>query len=182
METLQLVRVVGGCELSGVHRFEVGPHGDLEAVTLEHAWLDARIESRHRGVRLLRQASRELDFSRCAEPPHRRNSGDDVAWQQAGDHPVGVVENDRVIDGQVERRGDRDRCSHRTSRLRRLHRAILPPHSSADLQICADSSERLTEAARDAPIGHAPTRSHSADRARRYPAPARVATPPRIRQ
>ena len=103
MKTLQRVRVVGGRELFGVHRIEVGPHGDLEAVTLVQARLDARIESGHRGVRLVRQASRELDLSRCAEPPHRRDSGDDVAWEQAGDKPVGVVENDGVVDRQTER-------------------------------------------------------------------------------
>ena len=111
---------------------------------------DAWVESSNRAVCLLREASGELDFSRGTEPTHRRDSGDDVAWQQAGDKPVGAVENDFVIDGQAERCRDRPRCSHRTPRLRRFHRALLAPHSSADLQICANTSERLTGFARDA--------------------------------
>ncbi|HLM18410.1 MAG TPA: hypothetical protein VK549_11355, partial [Acidimicrobiia bacterium] len=79
MKTFERVRVVAPRKLSRLRRFEVGPHGDLKAVTLDDACFDAWIESSDRAVCLLREASRELDFSRCTEPPDRRNSGDDVA-------------------------------------------------------------------------------------------------------
>src|SRR5205814_4683551 len=88
MKTFERVRVVARRKLSRLCWFEVGPHGDLEAVTRDDARFDAWIESSDRDVRLLREASSELDFSRCTEPPHRRNPGDDVAWQQADDKPV----------------------------------------------------------------------------------------------
>ena len=46
----------------------------------------------------------ELDFSLCArEVRHGRDSGDDVAWRQADDEPVGVAEDDRVVDLQAKR-------------------------------------------------------------------------------
>jgi len=32
-----------------------------------------------------------------------RDPRNDIAWRQADDKPVGVAENDRVIDRQVER-------------------------------------------------------------------------------
>jgi hypothetical protein len=32
-----------------------------------------------------------------------RDPGDDVTWRQPDDKPVGVVENDRVIDRQADR-------------------------------------------------------------------------------
>ena len=76
---------------------------DLEAVTHEDAWLDPSVERGNRAVRL-REPLHELNFSLCArEVRHGRDSGDDVAWRQADDESVGVAENDRVIDRQVER-------------------------------------------------------------------------------
>ena len=103
MKTLERLRVVGRRKQSRLHRLEVGPHGDLEAVTHEDAWLDSRLERGNRAVRL-REPFHEFDFSLCAgEMCHGRDSGDDVAWRQADDESVGVVENDRVVDLQVER-------------------------------------------------------------------------------
>ena len=56
------------------------------------------------GLSVCREPLDEFDFSLCArEMRHRRDSSDDVARHQADDEPVGVAENDRVIDRQVER-------------------------------------------------------------------------------
>jgi hypothetical protein len=108
MQTLERVRIVPRGNLSRLHMFEVGQHGDLEAVSHEDAWLDSRFQSSHRAVGL-RKPLNDFKFSRCA---HRRREnsianwrdpGDDIAWHQADDKPVGVAKNDRVIDGQAER-------------------------------------------------------------------------------
>src|SRR5439155_14237603 len=63
MKTFERVRVVTRWKLSRLRLFEVAPHGDLEAVTRDDAWFDAWIESSYRAVCVLREASRELDFS-----------------------------------------------------------------------------------------------------------------------
>jgi hypothetical protein len=108
MQTLERVRIVLRRDLSRLHRFEVGQHGDLEAVSHEDAWLDSRFQNSHRAVGF-REPLNDFKFSLCA---HRRREnsianwrdpGDDIAWHQADDKPVGVAQNDRVIDGQAER-------------------------------------------------------------------------------
>ena len=64
-----------------------------------------RASSAATGLSVCREPLHEFDFSLCARVNvrHGRDSGDDVAWRQADDEPVGVAENDRVVDRQVER-------------------------------------------------------------------------------
>jgi hypothetical protein len=107
METLERVRIVLRRNLSRLHRCEVGQHGDLEAVSHEDTWFDSRFQNSHRAVDL-REPLNDFKFSLCAHRrrehsiANRRDPGDDIAWHQAHDKPVGVAENDRVIDGQAE--------------------------------------------------------------------------------
>src|SRR5207248_845997 len=108
MKTLERMRVVLRRNLSRPHRFEVGPHGDFEAVSYEDAWPDSRFQNSHRAA-VLRQPLNDFDFSlyahRRREDPiaNWRDPGDGIAWQQADDKPVGVAKNDCVIDGQAQR-------------------------------------------------------------------------------
>jgi hypothetical protein len=73
----------------------------------EDTWLDPGVEPGNRAT-CLRQPFHEFNFSLCAHVMARvmrdgRDPDDDVAWRQADDKPVGVVENDRVIDCQAGR-------------------------------------------------------------------------------
>ena len=97
------LRVIGRRKHSRLHRLDVGPHGDREAVTHEDAWPDPSLERGDRAVRL-HQPPRELDFSlRARKLCQGCDSRDDVARRQVDDEPVGVAENDRVSDRQAER-------------------------------------------------------------------------------
>lgn len=108
MKTLERVRVVLWRNLSRLHKFEVGPHGDFKAVSHEDAWLDSRFQNSDRGGGLPEPLN-DFYFSLCA---YRRREdsianwcdpGDDIAWRQADDKSVGVAKDDGVIDGQAER-------------------------------------------------------------------------------
>jgi len=101
VKTPECVRVLGRREHS-TNRFEVGPHRDCKAVTLEDAGLDPRIEYSNRAVSL-GEPSRQFNFSLCApySISYGRDPGDDIARRQAHDKPVGVAKNDRVINRQV---------------------------------------------------------------------------------
>lgn len=107
MKTLKRPRVVRRHKHPGLRGFEIGPHGDLEAVTHEDTWLDPGVEPGNRAT-CLRQPSHHFSFSLCAHVMarvmrDRRDPDDDVAWRQADDKPVGVVEDNRVIDCQAGR-------------------------------------------------------------------------------
>jgi hypothetical protein len=102
MKTLERLRVIGRWRYSRPHRLEGGPHGDFEAVTHKDTRLDPSLERGNRAVSP-RESLDEFDFSLGArEVCQGRDSCDDVAWRQADDEPVGVTENDRVIDRQAE--------------------------------------------------------------------------------
>lgn len=45
-----------------LHRFEVGPHGDFEAVSHDDSWLDSRFQNSHRPVGL-REPLNDFNFS-----------------------------------------------------------------------------------------------------------------------
>lgn len=49
MKMREHLRVIGWRECS-TNRFEIGPHGDCKAVTLEDSWLDPRLESSNGAV------------------------------------------------------------------------------------------------------------------------------------
>lgn len=73
----------------------------------EDARLDPGVERSNRAARL-REPFYKVNFSLCAHVMarvmcHGRDPGDYVAWRQADDKPVGVVENDRVIDRKADR-------------------------------------------------------------------------------
>jgi hypothetical protein len=123
-------------------------------------WLDSRVESSNRAV-VLREPFRNFNFRRQprlirlpAEPARpgshgcqslwRRNPRNDIAWHQADDKAVGVVENDRGVHRQVERRGGRPRCSHRTLRYRCLHLRV--PSSTRDPHGCITLHRRRRSA------------------------------------
>jgi hypothetical protein len=73
-----------------------------------------------------------------------RDPRNDIAWHQADDKAVGVVEDDRGVDRQVERRGGRPRCSHRTLRYRCLHLRV--PSSTRDPHGCITLHRRRRSA------------------------------------
>lgn len=118
MKTLEHLRVVGRRKHSA-NRCKVGPHGDCKGIMYKDAWLDSRVESSNRAV-VLCEPFHNFNFRRQprlirlpAEPTRpgshgcqslwRRDPRNDIAWHQADDKPVGVAQNDRVIDGQAER-------------------------------------------------------------------------------
>jgi hypothetical protein len=123
-------------------------------------WLDSRVESSNWAV-VLCEPFRNFNFRRQprlirlpAEPARpgskrcqglwRRDPRNDIAWHQADDKAVGVVENDRGVDRQVERRGGRARCSHRTLRYRCLHLRV--PSSTRDPHGCITLHRRRRSA------------------------------------
>ncbi|HUY46061.1 MAG TPA: hypothetical protein VMV92_10090, partial [Streptosporangiaceae bacterium] len=65
----------------------------------------------------------KLDLELCGLMLCRCDSGKDVTRQQAHSEPVRIVKNDRVVDGQVKRRGGRYGRSQRALTLRGLHPA-----------------------------------------------------------
>jgi hypothetical protein len=114
------------------------------------ARLDSRVESGNRAV-VLCEPSRNFSFrpqprlvrlpaeparpgSHGCQSLRRRDPRNDIAGHQADDKAVGVVENDRGVDRQVERRGDRPSCSHRTLRYRCSHLRV--PSSTRDPHGC----------------------------------------------
>ena len=159
MKTLEHLRVVGRRKHSA-NRCKVGPHGDCKAIMHKDAWLDSRVESSNRAV-VLREPFHNFNFRRQprlirlpAEPTRpgshgcqslwRRDPRNDIAWHQADDKAVGVVENDRGVDRQAERRGGRPRCSHRTLRYRCLHLRV--PSSTRDPHGCITLHRRRRSA------------------------------------
>ena len=155
MKALEHLRVVGRRKHSA-NRCKVGPHGDCKAIMHKDAWLDSRVESSNRAV-VLCEPFHNFNFRRQprfirlpAEPTRpgshrcqslsRRDPRNDIAWHQADDKAVGVVENDRG----VERRGGRPRCSHRTPRYRCLHLRV--PSSTRDPHGCITLHRRRRSA------------------------------------
>src|SRR5260370_35390050 len=65
----------------------------------------------------------KLDLELCDLMRYRCDSGKDVTRQQAHSELVRIVKNDRVVDGQVKRRGGRHGRSQRALTLRGLHPA-----------------------------------------------------------
>jgi hypothetical protein len=65
----------------------------------------------------------KLDLELCGLMRGRRDPGKDVTRQQPYREPVRIVNNDRVVGGQVNRRGGRHGRSHRALRLSWLHLA-----------------------------------------------------------
>ena len=103
MQPLERIRVVGGRDRSGRHGFVVGPQVHHEAVTRVDTRLDSRLERSHR-TSGLHEPLGKLNLERCARPMgDGRDPGDDVARHQPHGEAVRVLEDDRVVDGQVER-------------------------------------------------------------------------------
>ena len=67
----------------------------------------------------------KLDLELCDLTRSWRDPGNDVTRQQAHSELVRIVKNDRIIDGQAKRRGDRRGRSQRALNLRWLHPANL---------------------------------------------------------
>ncbi len=83
MQPLERVRVLGWRDLSGRHRFVVGPHVHYEAVTHVDAWLDSRFKRSHRAIGFSELPS-DLDFELCARSiRYGRDPGNDVTGHQA---------------------------------------------------------------------------------------------------
>ena len=83
-------------------------------------WPHPGLGSGHREPRFGEPLS-QLDLELCDLMCHGCHSGQNITRQQAKSELVRVVEDDRVVDGQVEGRSGGPGRRHRTSDLCRLH-------------------------------------------------------------
>src|SRR5215469_5702328 len=95
------------------------------------ARLDPGLQNSHRALGFSELLSK-LDLELCDLVRCRGDSGNDVTRQQPHSELVRIVENDRVLDGQIKRRGGRYGRSQRQPILRWLHPA--DPLTAADLR------------------------------------------------
>jgi hypothetical protein len=122
VQSLQRDRVLVRRDVARWHRFVVGPQCDREDVLLVDARLDPRIEHRQRGARLGETPS-DLDFELGAVLPRaRRDASEYVTRPKVHREPVRIVQHHLVIDGQTACGGHCGARSHRSRKLRCVHR------------------------------------------------------------
>ena len=96
--------------------FVVGPQRDDKAVTLVHAWLCPRLQSGH-GTARCDESLSEVDLELRTLMLHRRHTSKDAARHQPQGELVRVVQDDRVLGREIQRRCDHHGCRNGTRHL-----------------------------------------------------------------